>query len=199
MYKLYYVPNWASLVVRIVLESHDIPYEAHLLNPEIDLNSAWYRGINPCGLVPALQTPEGSIFETAAILLWLAERHEGIAPGVGSRERAEFLTWLLFTSNTLHTTVMRLINPQRIAGEEQVEFVMQQAQRDLRLHLDRVELQRLSPPGSPIAVPFFFLPMLACCCVSRLRTLPSAPMPSFLRNFLHSAKCCVTSSIIQQS
>ena len=35
-----------------------------------------FRGISPMGLIPALQTSEGSVFESAAILRYLAEAHE---------------------------------------------------------------------------------------------------------------------------
>lgn len=138
-YQLFYVPNWASLAIRLTLEDHGIPYEATLLKPAEDLNSDWYRQVNPHALVPAMKTSSGPIFETGAILLWLSERHEGLCPPVGAPERASFLSWLFFVANTVHPTVMRLINPDKIAGEEHVPVIMAGARQNLRGQFSKLE------------------------------------------------------------
>jgi len=36
--------------------------------------------MNPNGLISVLETPQGLIFETATICLWLSERHGALAP-----------------------------------------------------------------------------------------------------------------------
>jgi len=148
MLVLYCVPNWASLVIRLALEAAHIPHALRWLDPAAGaLNTPDYRRLNPLGLVPVMETPDGPIFETGAILLWLSERHPGLAPAPGSPERAAFLSWFIFTANTVHPTVERLIMPHRTAGAENVAVVMEIAQRDLRRQLG--ELERVAHERKP--------------------------------------------------
>ncbi len=55
-------------------------------------------------------TPEGEIIaEAAAICLWLAERHDlDLAPPPGDSDRASFLRWLLFLTDTIQPNYRRL-------------------------------------------------------------------------------------------
>jgi glutathione S-transferase len=88
MYVLHYAPDNASLVVRLALEELGVPYRTALVDRAAQAQEgAAYRALSPTGLIPALETPEGAIFETGAILLWLADRHGGLAPAPG-RPRA---------------------------------------------------------------------------------------------------------------
>lgn len=90
--------------------------------------------MTPLGLIPAMDTPDGPMFETAAILLWLNARNGGLAPAPQDPARAAFLSWLLFTSNTVHPTVMDLIHPDRPGGEAAAPEVA-------RLSLERLTTQ----------------------------------------------------------
>ncbi|WP_347312911.1 glutathione S-transferase family protein [Defluviimonas sp. SAOS-178_SWC] len=116
-YVLHYAPDNASLIVRLMLEELRLPYRTALVDRSArQQDNAGYRTLNPAGLIPALETPDGPIFETAAILLWLSERHGAMAPAPGSADRAGFLKWLFFTSNTLHADLRMLFYPERHAG-----------------------------------------------------------------------------------
>lgn len=83
--------------------------------------SAAYRRLNPSATIPALETPQGPLFETGAILLWLSETHAALAPQPGAPERGDFLKWLFFTANTLHAQMRMAFYPHRYApGAEAV-------------------------------------------------------------------------------
>ena len=82
------------------------------------MKGATYRTLNPAGKIPALETPRGVIFETAAILLWLEETHAGNAPAPGAPGRGDFLKWLFFTANTLHADLRLVFYPQDSVGED---------------------------------------------------------------------------------
>lgn len=115
MYRLHYAPDNASLIIRLVLDAHAIPYELALVDRSIDAqNSDAYRAVNPTGLIPALETPDGILFETGAILLWLGDRH-GMTPAPDHADRGALLTWLFFTSNTLHADLLALFYNGRYA------------------------------------------------------------------------------------
>ena len=117
MYVLHYAPDNASLIVRLALEELGLAYRCMLVDrARRAQDSAAYRRLNPAGLFPALETPQGPMSETGAILLWLSETHGALAPAPRSAERRRFLTWLFFTANTLHADARLLFYPERHAG-----------------------------------------------------------------------------------
>ena len=141
-YRLHYAPDNASLIIRLALEELGQEYETVLVNRQAQVQrSVAYRALNPNGLIPVLETPDGPMFETAAILLWLADRHGALAPAVDSNQRAGFLKWLFFTSNTLHADLRILFYPERYIGtnlSQQNELRRVQRER-LRTHLSIID------------------------------------------------------------
>jgi glutathione S-transferase len=65
-----------------------------------------------------LETPEGALFETGAILLWLADRHGALAPAADAPGRGAFLKWLFFLSNTVHADMRTLFYPEKYIGAD---------------------------------------------------------------------------------
>jgi glutathione S-transferase len=119
MYLLHYAPDNASLIVRLALEEIGLPYRTALVDrSRNEQRSAAYLRLNPTGLIPALETPEGPMSETGAILLWLSETHGTLAPAPGAPERGAFLKWLFFTANTLHADMRLHFYPARHAGSK---------------------------------------------------------------------------------
>lgn len=107
-YVLHYAPDNASLIIRFALEELGAPYQTKLVDRAIRAqDSAAYRRVSPTGLIPALEVGDKTLFETGAILLWLSEVHNALAPAPNDPARADFLKWLFFTANTLHAD-MRL-------------------------------------------------------------------------------------------
>ncbi|QYK43209.1 MAG: glutathione S-transferase family protein [Paracoccaceae bacterium] len=120
MYVLHYAPDNASMIVRIVLEEAVLPYRPALVDRRIRAqDSAAYRRLNPAGLIPTLETPDGPISETGAILLWLADRHPeaGLAPAPQAPRRGDFLRWLFFLSNTAHADLRQVFYPAQYADD----------------------------------------------------------------------------------
>ena len=156
-YRLHYAPDNASLVIRLALLELGQPFETVLVDRSSrQQESAGYRQLNPNGLIPVLETPQGAIFETAAILLWLADRHGQLAPAPVSAERADFLKWLFFASNTLHADLRQLFYPEKYIGPD---AGLQQALRAgmkqrLEVHLDILNQARATrwPGGDTLSV-----------------------------------------------
>ena len=87
-YRLHYAPDNASLIVRLALEELGRPYETVLVDRRAKAQrSPAYLALNPAGRIPTLETPDGPISETGAILLWLADRHGALAPAAGDPAR----------------------------------------------------------------------------------------------------------------
>jgi glutathione S-transferase len=115
MYTLHYAPDNASLIVRLVLDGAGIPYRTALVDRRSrQQDSPAYRALNPAGLVPVLETPQGPIAETGAILLWLADRHR-LGPAAADADRTVFLKWLFFLSNTAHADLRMIFYPHQYA------------------------------------------------------------------------------------
>ncbi|WP_170475794.1 glutathione S-transferase family protein [Ruegeria arenilitoris] len=135
-YRLHYAPDNASLVIRLALEEMGLPFETVLVDRRSnEQNSETYRNLNPNGLIPVLETEQGPIFETAAILLWLSDRHGQLAPSPESLDRAAFLKWLFFASNTLHADLRLVFYADAYIDPSYAQALRSGVQRRLRRHL----------------------------------------------------------------
>ncbi|MCB1390836.1 MAG: glutathione S-transferase, partial [Rhodobacteraceae bacterium] len=166
-YTLHYAPDNASLIVRLALDEMGLPYRTELVDRRTrQQDSAAYRRLNPAGLIPVLETPDGPLSETAAILLWLVDRHGALGPGVADAQRAGFLKWLFFTSNTLHAGLRILFYPEKFAGRDPdaQRALSRQMQANLRDHLARLDtLAAAQGPvfnAIPITVLDLYIPVL---------------------------------------
>jgi GST-like protein len=77
--------------------------------------------VNPMKQVPALVTPQGeTITESAAILMWLAERYDeaGLAPLPGDPRRAQFLRWMSFVPASIYSMFWVRDVPDRLVGDD---------------------------------------------------------------------------------
>lgn len=145
VYRLYGVQDFANLAAHVALEEAGVSYETVFLDIEAgELKSPAHLARHPMGLVPALETPEGTMFETGAILLYLGERH-GLCPAPGTAERAEFLSWFVFVNNGLHPAVMDLLHPYRIS-EEHARIVAEAARARLVDRLAVLEAKAATRP-----------------------------------------------------
>ncbi|WP_420584349.1 glutathione S-transferase family protein [Ruegeria sp.] len=163
-YRLHYAPDNASLIIRLVLEEMGLPYETALVDRRRnEQDGAAYRALNPNGLIPVLETPNGPIFETAAILLWLADTHGQLAPAPDSPDRAAFLKWLFFASNTLHADLRILFYAEKYIDAEQAETLRAGIRPRLRQHLRVLDATAKETPtwlhpDHPSVLPYY----LAC-------------------------------------
>ncbi|WP_209016435.1 glutathione S-transferase family protein [Roseibium sp. RKSG952] len=146
-YLLHYAPDNASLVIRLVLEEMGLPYETALVNRRRnEQDGAVYRALNPNGLIPVLETPQGPIFETAAILLWLSDQHGQMAPDPNDPDRAAFLKWLFFASNTLHADLRILFYAEKYIDPAEASTLRAGIQPRLRQHLKLLDAEVQNAP-----------------------------------------------------
>ena len=102
MYKLFYSPGSASMVIHQLLIELNQPVELIPLDfANNQQKSAEFLRVNPQGRVPVLIDGPVTICESAAILLYLTEKHQQLAPMAGTAERALFLQHIAFLTNNL--------------------------------------------------------------------------------------------------
>lgn len=165
-YVLHYAPDNASLIVRLALHAVDVPFETRLVDRRTQAQTRPpYLALNPNGLIPTLETPDGVMFETTAILLYLSERHGTLMPQAGPA-RAAALKWLVWLGNTLHPALRMMFYPQ-IYTDGDVEDVRRPArQRITRLLTLLAHAGDASwLEGPPIAPSFYLGAMLRWCAL----------------------------------
>ena len=122
-YTLFYSPDSANVVVRMALEEIGAAYEALEVDRRQDAQrSPAFLKFNPQGLLPVLVDPAQNepVFETAAILLHLADQHATLKPLLISA-RGRFLKWLFYLSNTLHADLRMLFYTERYGADALAE------------------------------------------------------------------------------
>jgi GST-like protein len=76
--------------------------------------------VNPMRQVPALVLPSGQVLtESAAILMWLAERYPEarLAPGPDDPARAAYLRWMVYVPAAIYSMFWVRDDPMRLAAD----------------------------------------------------------------------------------
>ena len=144
MYTLYYSPGAASLAVHWMLIELGVPHELR----KVDMEAGEHRGpayqkLNPNSLVPTMIVDGTPLYESAALLMLLAERHPqaGFAPPAGSPQRGPYITWMFHLSNTLQAAYRDWFYPDRQAGAANAEAIKASNRVKIEACWDRVEAQ----------------------------------------------------------
>jgi glutathione S-transferase len=99
MYDLYTAPTPNGWKVSILLEELGAPYTVRAMNlGKLEQKEPWYLRLNPNGRIPTLVDREAggfAVFESGAILLYLAEKHGAFLP-TERLGRSRVVQWLMF-------------------------------------------------------------------------------------------------------
>ena len=117
-YKLYYALGSAAMGVRVLLEEIGAPYE--LIQTTIDMDQPRppeQLALNPNGWVPVLTWDGKSMYECAAITVFLCDRHPeaNLAPGIDDPDRGLYLQTLVYFSNSVQNAFQLDYYPDRFA------------------------------------------------------------------------------------
>jgi glutathione S-transferase len=137
--KLYYVPRTRAGRVRWMLEEMGLPYELSRLDIAARQNKTpEYLSIHPLGKVPALVDGEVTIFESAAIIAWLADRfpEKRMAPPPSSPQRAAYHQWMFYAVTTLEPPIAAIAHAQQDKSDA---ATLAEAREKLREYLVPVE------------------------------------------------------------
>jgi glutathione S-transferase len=98
--KLYFAPQTRAIRPLIMLEELAVPYEIVLIDFKSgEHRGAEYRKIHPHGQLPALQDGALTMFESAAICAYLADKFpdKQMAPALGTIERGMYYQWMIYS------------------------------------------------------------------------------------------------------
>jgi len=101
MLKLYYHPTPNSTKVAVLLEELELPYEVTTIDiMKGEQHGLEFRKVNPNAKVPAITDDGVNVFDSHAILIYLAEKHEKFLP-LETGARAAAFSWLEFVASGL--------------------------------------------------------------------------------------------------
>ena len=147
MIELHYYPSTASMAPHILLRELGVPFELMLVDRTQNAQKMTaYLKLNPNGLIPVLTDGDLVLYEAAAICLHLCDTHPaaGLAPAVGTAERAHFYKWLMWLTNTLQATLIIYFYPERLvsAGNDSGTLqVKAQAEIKVGVLLDQLDAE----------------------------------------------------------
>ena len=186
MYKLFYSPGSAAMAPHALLEEIGKPFELVKVDTKSNEHKKpEYLKLNPNGRVPTLVDGDQVIYETAAIMLHLADKHSGsgLAPSVGTSERALYYQWLVYMTNTVQEAYIEYYHPDYYAkteaGQAEVKAVSEERLQPMFQILDKALEKGPFLLGSTFTGADIFLMMMARW--SRNMKKPAATYPNIKR------------------
>ncbi|MET0182742.1 MAG: glutathione S-transferase family protein [Caulobacterales bacterium] len=118
----HWVPDFAKgqvrdLRARWALEEAGLPYKTQLLE-QGDQDKPDYRALQPFGQVPIFEEDGVTLFETGAIVLYIAERNEILLPK-DPAARARATQWLIAALNSIEPFIMQVAQIDLFAAKEE--------------------------------------------------------------------------------
>ena len=104
--KLYYMPTTRAVRPRWLLEEIGLSYDLIRVTMEMSRSDEYVK-LHPHGKVPVLVDGETTIFESAAICAYLADKYieSDLAPSLESPLRGYYYQWLFYASLTLEPPI----------------------------------------------------------------------------------------------
>src|SRR6201999_2277276 len=121
MIKFYYnlAPNPTK--VALCLEEMALPYELVPVDTRKgEQHTPQFLAVNPNAKVPAIVDGDATVFDSNAILLYLAEKTGKFLPAKSDKGRGELLSWMFFVSSGVgpysgQSVHFRMYAPEKIA------------------------------------------------------------------------------------
>jgi len=126
--KLHYAPHTCALASHIVLEEVGADYDINRIDFSVaEENSPRYLAMNPKGRVPLLETAQGNLTETPAILLYLAQSYPqaNLAPLDDAFALAELQAFNSYLCSTVHVAHAHRLRGSRWADDPVAITAMQ--------------------------------------------------------------------------
>jgi glutathione S-transferase len=164
MIELFQITGSASFAARMALEEAGADYEAVNIHPRRRAEPASFAEVNPLKRVPALREGDVAVYETGAVLLYLADRFPALGPAAGAPGRAGLYRWILWLADTLHPAWWPLMKSASAHPEPEAEAAIRARGRDqMSAHGSYLERELARGPwclGETFSVADLYLYML---------------------------------------
>jgi glutathione S-transferase len=106
---------------RWLLEEMGLPHENRFMDREkAEHEGEAYLRINPLGRVPGMEIGGRPMFESGAMVAYLADLHldKKMAPALNAPERLEYQQWMYFAASTVDAYQTRIMIIEELEGEK---------------------------------------------------------------------------------
>ena len=141
MLKFYFNGSPNPTKVALFLEEAGIPYQPIAVDTRTgDQFQAAYLGVNPNGKVPAIVDGDVVVFDSNAILLYLAEKTGKFLPPNTPAERGRLLSWLMFAATGVGPFCGQAVHFKHFAPEK-VPYADSRYQFEAERHFSILDAQ----------------------------------------------------------
>ena len=134
MIKFYFNGSPNPTKIALALEEMGLAYEPIPVDPRRgDQFKADYLAVNPNAKVPSIVDGDVTVFDSNAILLYLAEKTGSFLPPAGGSNRAELLSWLMFIATGVGPFCGQAVHFKHFAPE-QVPYAQKRYQFEANRH-----------------------------------------------------------------
>jgi glutathione S-transferase len=119
MIELFQITGSASFAARAALEEAGAEYVTVEVHPRNRDEPPEFAAVNPLRRVPAVREGRVIVYETGAVLQYVAERFPGahLAPPLAAPARGAYLRWMTWLANTLHGIWQPLTAPKYVTND----------------------------------------------------------------------------------
>jgi GST-like protein len=143
MIQFYFNASPNPTKIALALEEMGLPYEAIPVDPRRgEQFKPEYLALNPNAKVPAIVDDGVPVFDSNAILMYLAEKTGRFLPPQGAAHRAELLSWMMFIATGVGPFCGQAVHFRHFAPE-QVPYAQKRYQFEARRHFGILD-QRLA-------------------------------------------------------
>jgi glutathione S-transferase len=118
--KVFFNPQSRATRVRWILEELGAPYELVQMDfAKGDHKKPEYLKVHPMGVLPAIEDNGVPLFESAAIVMHLADKYadKKLAPAPGTNERGEYYQWIVFAMVEAEPPIVTVLQHTRFLPE----------------------------------------------------------------------------------
>ncbi|MCJ2027403.1 glutathione S-transferase family protein [Methylobacterium sp. J-067] len=137
MIRFYYNLSPNPMKVALCLEELGLPYEPVPVDTRKgDQFDAAYAAVNPNAKVPAIVDGETTVFDSNAILLYLAEKTGQFLPPQNGAVRGEMLSWMMFVATGIGPFSGQCVHFRHFAPKDAGAYAMDRYVYEARRHWD---------------------------------------------------------------
>jgi GSH-dependent disulfide-bond oxidoreductase len=135
MIKFYYSGAPNPMKVALMLEECELPYEAIPVDTRKgEQHTPEFLKINPNAKVPAIVDGGATVFDSNAILFYLAEKTGKFLPPKGDKLRGELLSWLFFIASGVGPFSGQSVHFRQYAPKEGNDYAVNRYMYEAQRH-----------------------------------------------------------------
>src|SRR6202521_311652 len=146
MIKFYFHPSPNPAKVAMFLEESALPYELMPVDTRKgEQHSPAFLAINPNGKTPAIVDGDVTVFDSNAILLYLAEKTGKFLPPQTPAARGQFLSWMMFVASGIGPYSGQAVHFKHFAPKG-LDYAIDRYLYEARRHYDILNTQLSKAP-----------------------------------------------------